>query len=180
MFQDEVVINYNKLHADPQQGKSLDIILKKVKHRLVENMSSSTADALGLSRAILCNDTLVKKLQELQETELMYKGLVEHSKRVLQAHSELHQTIKTMGDVFAGLAVREPQPRASEAFRLFGEQHRNMEKVGNSMIQKVKPVSKLTISFLWEINILFAGNSRYGNLFTQSDPRYEINGEKIR
>lgn len=30
-------------------------VLKKVKHRVVENMSSSTADALGLSRAILCN-----------------------------------------------------------------------------------------------------------------------------
>ncbi|KAK9694451.1 Arfaptin-like domain [Popillia japonica] len=73
---DEVIINYNKLHADPRQGKSLDIVLKKVKHRLVENMSSSTADALGLSRAILCNDTLVKKLQELQDTEVMYRGLV--------------------------------------------------------------------------------------------------------
>lgn len=78
------MINYNKLHADPQQGKTLDIILKKVKHRLVENMSSSTADALGLSRAILCNDTLVKKLQELQDTELMYRGLVDHCRRVLK------------------------------------------------------------------------------------------------
>ncbi|KAK5642304.1 hypothetical protein RI129_008471 [Pyrocoelia pectoralis] len=137
---DEVIINYNKLHADPQQGKSLDIVLKKVKHRLVENMSSSTADALGLSRAILCNDTLVKKMQELQDTEITYKGLVEHSKRVLQAHLELHQTIKAMGDIFTSLAVREPQPRASEAFRLFGEQHRSMEKLGHEMIKQVKPV----------------------------------------
>ncbi|XP_019757506.1 PRKCA-binding protein isoform X2 [Dendroctonus ponderosae] len=137
---DEVIINYNKLHADPQQGKSLDIVLKKMKHRLVENMSSSTADALGLSRAILCNDTLVKKMQELQDTELMYRGLVDHCKRVLHAHMELLQTIKAMGDVFASLAVREPQPRASETFRLFGEQHRNMEKTGLEMIQKVKPV----------------------------------------
>ena len=31
------------------------LVLKKVKHRVVENMSSTTADALGLSRAILCN-----------------------------------------------------------------------------------------------------------------------------
>lgn len=46
-----------------------------------------------------------------------------------------------MGNVFAGLAVREPQPRASEAFRLFGEQHRNMEKISNAIIKKVKPVS---------------------------------------
>ncbi|XP_058424360.1 PRKCA-binding protein isoform X3 [Diceros bicornis minor] len=51
----EVTIHYNKLQADPKQGMSLDIVLKKVKHRLVENMSSGTADALGLSRAILCN-----------------------------------------------------------------------------------------------------------------------------
>ena len=106
---DDVVIKYNKLHADPKQGdthctmhiqekkqhlallllihhvvppgKTLDLILKKVKHKMadkynykytitdantnknvkvkhkmVENMTSSTADALGLSRAILCND----------------------------------------------------------------------------------------------------------------------------
>lgn len=46
-----------------------------------------------------------------------------------------------MGDVFVGLAVREPQARASEAFRLFGEQHRNIEKIGHEMIKKVKPVS---------------------------------------
>ena len=38
-----------------KEGKSLDILLKKVKHQMVEKMSSSTADALGLSRAILCN-----------------------------------------------------------------------------------------------------------------------------
>ena len=128
------------MHADPRQGKTLDIVLKKVKHRLVENMSSSTADALGLSRAILCNDTLVKKLQELQDAEIMYRGLVDHCKRVLQAHIELEQAVKAMGDVFSGLAVREPQPRASEAFRLFGEQHRNMEKVGSEVIKKIKPV----------------------------------------
>lgn len=88
-LQDEVIVNYNKLHADPRQGKSLDIVLKKMKHRLVENMSSSTADALGLSRAILCNDTLVKKMQELQRTELMYRGLVDHSKRALQVYIDL-------------------------------------------------------------------------------------------
>lgn len=93
-FQDEVTINYNKLHADPQQGKTLDIVLKKVKHRLVENMSSATADALGLSRAILCNDTLVKKLEELEQTEMMYRGLVEHAKRVLKAFFDLLQVYK--------------------------------------------------------------------------------------
>lgn len=54
-IKDEVTIGYNKLHADQKQGKTLDIILKKLKHKMVDNMSSATADALGLSRAILCN-----------------------------------------------------------------------------------------------------------------------------
>lgn len=31
----EVLLNYNKLHADPKQGKSLDIVLKKMKHKMV-------------------------------------------------------------------------------------------------------------------------------------------------
>ncbi|XP_044735519.1 PRKCA-binding protein isoform X2 [Chrysoperla carnea] len=137
---DEVHINYNKLHADPKQGKSLDIVLKKVKHRLVENMSTATADALGLSRAILCNDTLVKKLEELQNTEIMYKGLVEQVKRMLQAYADTLQCYKNFGDVFASIGVKEPQPRASEAFRKFGEQHRQMDKDGQKMLQAVKPV----------------------------------------
>ena len=33
-------------------------VLKKVKHRVVESMNANTADALGLSRAILCNGKL--------------------------------------------------------------------------------------------------------------------------
>jgi hypothetical protein len=31
-----------------------------MKHRIVETMSSTTADALGFSRAILCNGNLAK------------------------------------------------------------------------------------------------------------------------
>ncbi|KAJ8894777.1 hypothetical protein PR048_000084 [Dryococelus australis] len=137
---EEVTVNYNKLHADPQQGKSLDIVLKKVKHRLVENMSTTTADALGLSRAILCNDTLVKKLEQLEQTEGMYRGLVEHAKTVLKAFYELLQVYKAFGDTFAGIGVREPQPRASEAFRQFGDYHRQMEKHGIKMLKSVKPI----------------------------------------
>jgi hypothetical protein len=49
----------------------LDIVLKRVKHKMVENMNSSIADALGLSRAIFCNDSLIKKLDELK---LVLKG----------------------------------------------------------------------------------------------------------
>ncbi|XP_039284938.1 PRKCA-binding protein isoform X5 [Nilaparvata lugens] len=137
---DEVQIKYNKLHADPQQGKTLDIVLKKAKHRLVENMSAATADALGLSRAILCNDTLVKKLEELEEKEVMYRGLVDHTKRVMKATLNLLYVYKAFGDAFAEIGVREPQPRASEAFRQFGDYHRQMEKSGIKHLRAMKPI----------------------------------------
>ena len=136
----EVTVQYNKLHAEAAQGKSLDIVLKKVKHRLVENMSSSTADALGLSRAILCNDSLIKKLGELQKTETMYKGLVEHTQRVLRAYLELFRVIKMFGETFAQIGVREPQPRASLAFTQFANYHRQIEKRGIEMVKQLKPV----------------------------------------
>ncbi|XP_045507059.1 PRKCA-binding protein isoform X5 [Colias croceus] len=137
---DQVTINYNKLHADPKQGKSLDIIMKKMKHRLVENMSSGTADALGLSRAILCNDTLVAKLNEMRDTETTYKRLVELAKRMLKSYFDLLQTFKSLGDIFASIGVREPQARASEAFTKFGQYHRLLERDGIKMLKTLKPI----------------------------------------
>lgn len=138
--QKSVTIRYNKLHADPAQGKTLDLILKKVKHRFVERMSSSTADALGLSRAILCNDNLLKRLDELQRTELMYRGLVDHSRRLLRSYYDLSQTFKDFGNVFSAIGVHELQPRASEVFTKFGDIHRQMERYGIEMIKQLKPV----------------------------------------
>ena len=46
-------------------------------------------DALGLSRAILCNDSLVKKLEDLQHKENMYRSLMEQTKRLLKAFFDL-------------------------------------------------------------------------------------------
>ncbi|XP_043213166.1 PRKCA-binding protein-like isoform X1 [Amphibalanus amphitrite] len=136
----DVTITYNKLHADPRQGRTLDIVLKSVKHRLVEKMSASTADALGLSRAILCNDSLVKRLEELERTENMYHGVVEHLKKVLKAFFELSRVHKAFGDTFSVIGAREPQPRASEVFTSFGDAHRTMEKNGVRLLRTLKPI----------------------------------------
>ncbi|XP_042207488.1 PRKCA-binding protein-like isoform X3 [Homarus americanus] len=135
-----VTIQYNKLHADPKQGKTLDIAMKKVKHRLVENLSSSTADALGLSRAILCNDSLVKKLDDLQRTEEMYQALMDHTKRLLKAFFDLAIVYRKFGDIFCEIGVRELQQSANEAFNQFGEAHRQMEKYGIQMLKRLKPI----------------------------------------
>lgn len=144
----EVTINYNNLHADPKQGKTLDIVLKKMKHRVVESMNSNTADALGLSRAILCNDGLVKKLNELERTAETYKGLIEHTKKLLKCTFELSQSHKAFGDVFRSIGVREPQPGASEAFSRFGEAHSEMEKFAIKMLKTVKPMISDLNTFL--------------------------------
>ncbi|XP_037094073.1 PRKCA-binding protein-like [Pollicipes pollicipes] len=137
---EDVTITYNKLHADPRQGKTLDIVLKKVKHRLVENMSGATADALGLSRAILCNDAMVKRLEELERTENMYHGVVDHLRKVLKAFFELCRVHKAFGDTFSVIGAREPQPRASEVFTSFGDAHRIMEKNGVRLLRTLKPI----------------------------------------
>jgi len=134
-----VNIRYEKLHFETQGGKSLDIMLKKLKHQMVENMSSQTADALGLSRAILCNDSLVKKLEELERTEYMYTGLIDHTRKMLRAYFDVFLVFKELGDTLCTIGVKE-SAAANEAFTKFGEYHRQMEKVGINMLKKTKRV----------------------------------------
>uniref|UniRef100_A0A2K5WCE3 PRKCA-binding protein n=1 Tax=Macaca fascicularis TaxID=9541 RepID=A0A2K5WCE3_MACFA len=131
-----------KVRAAAEQQRSFipRSVLKKVKHRLVENMSSGTADALGLSRAILCNDGLVKRLEELERTAELYKGMTEHTKNLLRAFYELSQTHRAFGDVFSVIGVREPQPAASEAFVKFADAHRSIEKFGIRLLKTIKPM----------------------------------------
>ncbi|XP_074603671.1 PRKCA-binding protein-like [Brevipalpus obovatus] len=144
----EVTFNYNKLHAEPKQGKSLDIVLKKVKHRIVENMGSDTADALGLSRAMLCNDSFIRKLEELELMELMYKGLIERTKDLLKAHLGMCHVMKAFGDVFSEIGVRDPHPDSSKAFAAFGQAHRIIERKGMQMIRDLKPLVSDLSTFL--------------------------------
>merc|ERR1712241_1644968 len=108
-----VSIKYNKLHADPKQGKTLDIVMKKVKHKMVE---------------------------ELERTEEMYRGLVAHARRVLMGYFDLVRVCKELGDEFCKIGVREPQKAANEAFCEFGEYHRQMEKFGITMLKRTKPI----------------------------------------
>ncbi|XP_053775533.1 PRKCA-binding protein isoform X1 [Desmodus rotundus] len=178
----EVTIHYNKLQADPKQGMSLDIVLKKVKHRLVENMSSGTADALGLSRAILCNDGLVKRLEELERTAELYKGMTEHTKNLLRAFYELSQTHRAFGDVFSVIGVREPQPAASEAFVKFADAHRSIEKFGIRLLKTIKPAPAVGASACTPIPPDADGPE---HIPPQSHPRHapyyqEVPGREVR
>lgn len=86
---------------DNKMFSTVEIIILQVKHRLVEGMGSATADALGLSRAILCNDALVQRLMALQRTENLYRGLVAHAKSTLHAFFDLTQIYKGKDAVVA-------------------------------------------------------------------------------
>lgn len=137
---DSVTINYNKLHVDITKAKSLDIVLKKFKHRLTESMSSSTADAFGFSRAILCNDNLVKRMDELEKNELMYSQIREKTKNTFKAFLEINKVYRAFGDIFTEIGCREKQPEVGEALRKFGESHRLFERYGVEMLNSIRTI----------------------------------------
>lgn len=47
-----------------------------------------------------------------------------------------------------GIGCREPQPAASEAFTVFGEAHRSMEKFAIRMLKTLKPMISDLNTFL--------------------------------
>lgn len=61
---------------DSEQSQTFDILLKKFKHRILESIDSKTADAIGLSRAILCNDLLSRLMDKLEMNSQFYKKLI--------------------------------------------------------------------------------------------------------
>ena len=65
--------------------------------------------------------SLIKKLEELERTEEMYRGMVDHTRRVLMGYYDLVRVCKEIGDEFCKIGVREPQKSANEAFCEFGE-----------------------------------------------------------
>ncbi|VDO52204.1 unnamed protein product [Onchocerca flexuosa] len=89
-----IKIGFNILHAEIIEGHTLDIALKKMKHRVVESITSETADALGLSRAILCNDLLLQKLNRLEHCTQSYKKLIKHLGALLNSHYHVASTQK--------------------------------------------------------------------------------------
>ncbi|CAF4211295.1 unnamed protein product, partial [Rotaria magnacalcarata] len=77
-------------------------------------MSTTTADALGLSRAILVNDSLIKKLTEIEAMADLYRGLIRHTRQVLIGIYDLARIHRDFGDAFANIGAREPQATASQ------------------------------------------------------------------
>lgn len=85
-------------------------------------------------------DGLIKKLDELERTSDLYRGLIDHTRSVLKAIFELARTHRNFGDAFSNIGAREPQLKASEAFTKFGEAHRQIDRHAITLLRTVKPV----------------------------------------
>ncbi|CAB3406747.1 unnamed protein product [Caenorhabditis bovis] len=141
-----VKITINKLENDTNRGKTLDIVIKKVKHKIVEFMDQDSADALGLSRAILCNDPLAAKEKILEENSEFYRNLVSYFGDMFLYQNKIAEHQKEFGRIICDLAAHEKQQIANEAFSAFGEKHRQIEKVqSDSFVQLEKMVSDLQV-----------------------------------
>lgn len=141
-----VKITINKLEEANTKGKTLDIIIKKVKHKVVEFMDQDSADALGLSRAILTNDPLAEKEKILEENADFYRHLVAYFGDMFQYQQKIADCQKEFGSIFCDLAAHEKQQTANEAFSAFGDKHRMISKKQmESAIPLQKMVSDLQV-----------------------------------
>ena len=64
-------------------------------------------------------------------------------KQLLKGIFELSATHKSFGDMFASIASREEQKKASQAFSKFGEAHRQIDKYAHSLLKTLKPVKNI-------------------------------------
>jgi hypothetical protein len=94
---------------------------------------------LGITRAVLVNDKLLKKLEHLENTTKVYKGIAIYSREVLIQMRELarshhgyyscnidimHDIYIDLAAVFGSIGVYEPQQTASVAFTNFSIAHK--------------------------------------------------------
>lgn len=87
-------------------------------------------------------DHLIKKLDELERTASLYRGLIKHTRSVLRGIFDLAHIHRNFGDAFANIGAREPQVKASEAFTKFGNIHRQTDRHATELLKTVKPVRK--------------------------------------
>ncbi|KAL7672140.1 hypothetical protein ACOME3_007034 [Neoechinorhynchus agilis] len=136
-FEPEIEITYKKLIIDESRFNkmNLDMIIKKLKHRLAERMGPSAADSLGLSRAIIRNDPLTAKLISLNCLCKFYQRLIRlfinyecRSRSLFEAH-------RALGDALSDMGARDPQKSASSAFTRFGDAHRQVAKKEDGIVK---------------------------------------------
>ena len=118
----------------------MDILLKKFKHRLVEAVDPKMADALGLSRAILCNDLMSKLMDKLDGNLGFYRSMISTAEQMLRAHRELGQVQDELGTVFGEVAMHEEGHETKELLGSLSINHRAFAKEQQTLVGKVSEI----------------------------------------
>ncbi|KAH7699565.1 protein kinase C-binding protein PICK1 [Aphelenchoides avenae] len=134
----QIRLSFNRLQFEPEKGQTLDIVLKKFKHRFVESMDATTADAMGLSRAILCNDLLAKLLDKLDQNEDFYKTLIRIAQDIVKSYVQLSNCHEAFGSTFCEVASREGSTPEGQFFAALGDSHRSFRKEEIDLVAKIQ------------------------------------------
>ncbi|KAI6236523.1 PRKCA-binding protein [Aphelenchoides besseyi] len=135
-------LSVNRLQFDDEAGQTLDITLKRLKHWWVEQMDAKTADAFGLSRAILCNDMLAKLLRRLEANQALYANLTRHAAAISRQHYQLSESMNMIASLFAEVAAREKeQNERSKFFEDVSKCHRSFVKETPSLVSKIEQIA---------------------------------------
>uniref|UniRef100_A0A914CQC8 PRKCA-binding protein n=1 Tax=Acrobeloides nanus TaxID=290746 RepID=A0A914CQC8_9BILA len=134
-----VKLSFNKIIVEQGQGQTLDIFLKKVKHRFIEYMDSESADAFGLSRAILCNDLLAKLVNRLDAHVTFYTELINRLQDYSKYLYQMSRAQEGLGNALCELAVYESSID-QEFFSDIGQCHRIFHKEQALLVSKIQDV----------------------------------------
>ncbi|KAE9554319.1 hypothetical protein FO519_002490 [Halicephalobus sp. NKZ332] len=141
-------MSFNRIQVDPEKGKTLDILFKKIKHWVVESMEPKMADALGLSRAVLCNDLLQKLLERLDANENFYKQLHTKLLRLVRCYAAVSSISNELGALFGQVAVRELSPENVNFFTQYADAQSAVYKETSQFLSTVERLIDSIQSFV--------------------------------
>ncbi|CAD5226871.1 unnamed protein product [Bursaphelenchus xylophilus] len=134
-------LSVNRLSFDDEAGQTLDITLKRLKHWWVERMDAKTADAFGLSRAILCNDILAQLMNKLDANQQLYTDLTRTADGFVHNQRKLSDTFALIANVFSEVATRESESNLNKYFNEVSACHRNFVKETGPLLAQLQLVA---------------------------------------
>jgi PRKCA-binding protein len=99
--------------------------MKKFKHRFIDSIDDATANALGLSRAILCNDILSKLQDRLEANQQFYTVLIRKAEDMAKCYQSIAETQVGIGGIFSEIGTHGTE-EDSESFSGLAGAHKQL------------------------------------------------------
>ncbi|NXT68908.1 PICK1 protein, partial [Chaetops frenatus] len=133
MVKGEVTIHYNKLQADPKQGKSLDIADKQLRRCVMHGWTRVPCFCGILCLLAACLNTELGAVHPVPGKPV---------KRAGELFMPMEVTLMLVCNSVLAFSVEEGKAptAASEAFVKFSDAHRNIEKFGIHLLKTIKPM----------------------------------------